>query len=155
MGFIAWMIFSVLLIIADQVSKLLVLKQLNFGDSHYVNSFLNIVLVYNKGAAFSFLANAGGWQRWFFTCFGVLAAVFIITLLKKHYKQHLFATGLTFVMSGAIGNVIDRIMYGHVIDFIDFHIGQLSWPAFNVADSLIVMGVSLLFWDELKRVKKT
>ena len=103
-----------------------------------VTSFFNLVLAYNRGAAFSFLSNEGGWQRYFFTAIGVVAVVFIIYLLRKHAGQRLFCWALALIMGGAIGNVIDRVAYGHVIDFLDFHFGGLGhFPAFNIADIAI------------------
>jgi signal peptidase II len=110
--------------------------------------------VYNKGAAFSFLAAESGWQRWFFTALGIGAALFIVHLLKRHAGQRMFCWALALILGGAIGNVIDRIAYGHVIDFLDFYIGNWHWPAFNVADSAICIGAVLFVLDELRRVRK-
>jgi signal peptidase II len=118
--------------------------------------------VHNSGAAFSFLANAGGWQRWFFTGIGVVATVFIVYLLRSHPQQTLFCFALSLVLGGAVGNVIDRLLYGHVIDFLDFHWDWLApmfygghFPAFNIADSAISVGTVCLIVDELRRVKKS
>ena len=119
-----------------------------------MTSFLNWTLVYNPGAAFSFLAQAGGWQRWFFTGFGLIAAVVIIWLIRKNTSQTLFCLAMSLVLSGAIGNVIDRILYGAVVDFVDLHYAGWHWPAFNIADSAITIGVILLILDEIKRVNK-
>jgi signal peptidase II len=126
----------------------------NFGDVRPVTSFFNLVLTYNKGAAFSFLANAGGWQDEFLTWVGIGASAFIVYLLARHGTQRLFSLALALILGGAIGNVIDRIAYGHVIDFLDFHVGGWHWPAFNVADSAIVTGAILLVLDELLRVRR-
>jgi len=132
------------------------------GDSTYVTSFFNVVRAHNTGAAFSFLANAGGWQRWFFTGIGVAAAIFITYMLRAHAGQKLFSFALACILGGAIGNVIDRVLYGYVVDFMDFHWSFLApmfhgghFPAFNVADSAISIGAVCLIWDELRRVKKT
>ncbi len=125
-----------------------------YGESHPVTSFFNLVLVYNKGAAFSFLATETGWQRYFFTAMGIAASLFIVYLLKKHAGQRLFSWALALILGGAIGNVIDRMVYGHVIDFLDVHIGGWHWPAFNVADSAICIGAVLFVYDELRRVGK-
>jgi signal peptidase II len=123
------------------------------GDSTRVLSFFNVVRAHNTGAAFSFLANAGGWQRWFFTGIGVAAALFIVWLLKAHAGQKLFSFAMACILGGAIGNVVDRVLYGYVVDFLDFYYGGWHFPAFNVADSAISIGAACLIWDELRRVK--
>ena len=112
------------------------------------------MLTYNKGAAFSFLASASGWQKHFLTVIGIGASLFILYLLARHGSQRLFSLALAMILGGAIGNVIDRLAYGHVIDFLDFHVGGWHWPAFNVADSAIVGGAILLVLDELLRVRR-
>jgi signal peptidase II len=119
-----------------------------------VTSFFNLVLTYNKGAAFSFLAGASGWQSTFFTIVGIAASLFIVYLLARHGTQKLFSLALALILGGAVGNVIDRIVHGHVIDFLDFHWRGWHWPAFNVADSAIVTGAALLILDELRRVRR-
>jgi signal peptidase II len=112
------------------------------------------VLTYNKGAAFSFLASASGWQAHFLTGVGIAASLFILYLLGRHGEQRLFSMALAMILGGAIGNVIDRLAYGHVIDFLDFHAAGWHWPAFNMADSAIVGGAMLLIADELLRVRR-
>jgi signal peptidase II len=113
------------------------------------------VLAYNRGAAFSFLSNESGWQRYFFTAIGVIAVAFIIHQLRRHSTQRLYCWALALIMGGAIGNVIDRLLYGHVIDFLDFHFRGLGhFPAFNIADSAICLGAALFIYDELRRVNK-
>lgn len=149
-----WLGIAALLIVLDQASKIAITQMFVYGESHAVTSFFNLVLVYNKGAAFSFLASESGWQRYFFTTVGIAAALFIIYLLKKHAGQRLFSWALSLILGGAIGNVIDRILYGHVIDFLDVHIGGWHWPAFNIADSAICIGAVLFIYDELRRVGK-
>lgn len=149
-----WLGIAVIVLLLDQLTKITILKLFSYGESLPVTSFFNLVLVYNKGAAFSFLASQGGWQRWFFTALGIGAAIFIIFLLKRHASQRMFCWALALILGGAIGNVIDRIAYGHVIDFLDFYIGNWHWPAFNVADSAICVGAVLFVLDELRRVKK-
>ncbi|MDO8299645.1 signal peptidase II, partial [Lacisediminimonas sp.] len=134
-----------------QLTKIVVIQLLNYGDSRTITGFFNLVLAYNKGAAFSFLADQGGWQRWFFTGIAVVAVVFIIHLLRRNAGQRLFCTALALILGGAIGNLIDRVLYGHVIDFLDFHVGGWHWPAFNVADTAIVIGAALFILDELRR----
>ncbi|MEF9997210.1 MAG: signal peptidase II [Burkholderiaceae bacterium] len=150
-----WLLLAALVVVLDQLSKLVIERVFNYGDSRPVTSFFNLVLTYNEGAAFSFLAGAGGWQRHFFTVVGVGASIFIAVLLARHGTQKLFSTALALIMGGAIGNVIDRVAYGHVIDFLDFHAKGWHWPAFNVADMAIVSGAVLLVLDELLRVKKS
>jgi signal peptidase II len=149
-----WLGVAVAVILVDQATKLTVERMFNFGDVRPVTSFFNLVLTYNKGAAFSFLANAGGWQDEFLTWVGIGASAFIVYLLARHGTQRLFSLALALILGGAIGNVIDRIAYGHVIDFLDFHVGGWHWPAFNVADSAIVTGAVLLVLDELLRVRR-
>jgi signal peptidase II len=149
-----WLGIAALVILIDQLTKITIAKLFHYGESHPVTSFFNLVLAYNKGAAFSFLADASGWQRYFFTGMGVIAAGFIIYLLKRNAGQRLFCWALSLVLGGALGNVIDRLLYGHVIDFLDVHVGNWHWPAFNVADSAICVGAVLFILDELRRVNK-
>jgi signal peptidase II len=113
------------------------------------------VRVHNHGAAFSFLAGASGWQRWFFTVIGFEAAGVIIWMLKKHPGQRLFSFAMACILGGALGNVIDRLLYGYVVDFLDFHWRGMHFPAFNVADSAITIGAACLILDELIRVRRT
>jgi signal peptidase II len=154
MGMITWLILAILIICLDQMSKLLIVQKMADGSVHYANYILNIVNVQNHGAAFSFLADAGGWQRWFLTLFGVLSIIFIIYLLHKFQKENLFACSLSFILGGAVGNLIDRISRGYVIDFIDFHYKTWHFPAFNIADIAISMGVFCLFFDEFLKNRK-
>jgi signal peptidase II len=149
-----WLGIAVIVILCDQLSKIAIARVFSYGEGRVITSFFNLVLVYNKGAAFSFLAAAGGWQRWAFTALGVVAALVICYLLKRHASQRLFCTALSLILGGALGNVLDRLMYGHVIDFLDFHVGGWHWPAFNVADSAITIGAVLLVFDELRRVRR-
>ena len=151
---LAWLGWAMLLLVADQFTKVLILGYYQLGDSTPVTSFFNIVRVHNSGAAFSFLANAGGWQRWFFTAIGVGAALLIVWMLKNHAGQKLFAFSLASILGGAVGNVIDRVMYGYVVDFLDFYWRGWHFPAFNVADSAITVGAACLILDELLRVRR-
>lgn len=153
-AFLLWLGLSSLLLILDQLTKIVAKNSLFEGVSQPVTSFLNWTLVYNSGAAFSFLAQAGGWQRWFFTGVGIVAALIMIWLIRKNSHQTIFSLALSLVLSGAIGNVIDRIIYGAVVDFVDVHYMGWHWPAFNIADSAITIGVILLIVDEIKRVNK-
>lgn len=154
-GLTPWLGIAFIVILCDQLSKILISKLFVFGEEKMVTSFFNLVLAYNKGAAFSFLSNEGGWQRYFFTAIAVGAVGLIIYLLRRHAGQRLFCWALALIMGGAIGNGIDRVVYGHVIDFLDFHFA--SWghfPAFNVADSAITLGAIMFIIDELRRVNK-
>jgi signal peptidase II len=127
-----WLGLAIGIILIDQLTKTTVEQRFEFGDVAPVTGFFNLVLTYNKGAAFSFLASASGWQGGFLTAVAIVASIFILYL----------------------GNLIDRIAFGHVIDFLDFHWGGWHWPAFNLADSAIVGGAALLIVDELRRVRK-
>ena len=151
---VAWLGWAMLLLIADQFTKVLILGYYQLGDSTTVTSFFNIVRVHNSGAAFSFLAGAGGWQRWFFTAIGIGAALLMVWMLKNHAGQKLFAFAIASILGGAVGNVIDRVLYGHVVDFLDFHWAGWHFPAFNVADSAISIGAACLILDELLRVRR-
>lgn len=152
---IPWLGLATIIILFDQVSKITITKLFVYAESLSITSFFNLTLVYNKGAAFSFLAAESGWQRYFFTAIGLIAAAYITYLLKRHATQKLFCAALAMIMGGALGNVIDRLLYGHVIDFLDFHYQEIyHFPAFNIADSAIVVGAALFILDELRRVKK-
>jgi signal peptidase II len=146
-----WLALSALVIVLDQVTKVWVQSAFAFGEHRTVSSFFDLVLFYNEGAAFSFLASAGGWQRVFFSLFALIASGIIVRLLNKHPEETLFCFALSLVLGGALGNLWDRIMLGHVVDFLYFHYHALYWPAFNVADSAICAGVALLLWDGLKK----
>lgn len=152
-----WLGIAAIIVLLDQITKITITKLFVYGESKPVTSFFNLVLAYNKGAAFSFLAGESGWQRYIFTGIALAAAVFILVLLKRHAGQRLFCWALALILGGAIGNLIDRVVYGHVIDFLDFYLPNSSlphWPAFNVADSAIVIGAGLFILDELRRVGK-
>ena len=148
-----WLAWAVVLLIADQVTKTLILDNYRLGDSTFITGFFNIVRAHNTGAAFSFLSDAGGWQRWLFTGFGVAAALFILWQLRQHPEQKLFAFALSSILGGAVGNVIDRMVHGYVVDFLDFYWGRSHFPAFNVADAAITVGAACLILDELLRVR--
>ena len=150
-----WLGIAAIVVLFDQLSKITITKTFQLGEEKVITSFFNLVLAYNKGAAFSFLHNSGGWQRYFFTAIGIVAAVFIIIQLKKHGGQRMFSWSMSLILGGAIGNVIDRVLYGHVVDFLDFHWSWLGhFPAFNVADSAIFLGAVLFILDELRRVNR-
>ena len=150
-----WLGIALLIILLDQFTKTLIVGNFQLGDSRTVTSFFNVVRVHNSGAAFSFLAGASGWQRWFFVGLGTLATVFIVWMLRSHGGQRLFSWALSLILGGAIGNVIDRLLHGHVIDFIQVHAGGWYFPSFNLADSAITVGAVLLILDELLRVRRS
>ena len=156
-----WLGLAAAILLLDQFTKTLILGYYQLGDSTQVTSFFNVVRVHNTGAAFSFLASAGGWQRWFFTALGIAAAGFILWMLRAHSAQRLFSFALACILAGAVGNVIDRVLYGYVVDFLQFHWSWLSpvfpggfFPAFNIADSAITVGATALILDELLRVRR-
>jgi signal peptidase II len=149
-----WIGIAAIIVLLDQITKITITKLFTYGESLPVTSFFNLVLAYNKGAAFSFLADESGWQRYFFTAIAIGAVIFIVYLLKRHAGQRLFCWALALILGGAFGNLIDRVLYGHVIDFLDFHVNNWHWPAFNVADSTICVGAALFIFDELRRVGK-
>ncbi|KVE39379.1 signal peptidase II [Burkholderia sp. TSV86] len=150
-----WLGLSLIVILFDQLTKIAVLRTFAYGVLHPLTPFFNLTLIYNRGAAFGFLGTASGWQRWAFTALGLGATVVICYLLKRHGHQRLFSLALALILGGALGNVIDRLLYGHVIDFLDFHVGAWHWPAFNLADTAITIGAVLLVYDELRRVRGT
>ena len=149
-----WLGVALITLLLDQLTKIAVVGAFQLGEALPITSFFNLVRVHNPGAAFSFLADAGGWQRWFFTGLGIVAAGVMVYLLRSHAGQTLFCLALSLLLGGAVGNVIDRLLYSHVIDFLDFYYGTWHFPAFNVADSAITLGAGLLILDELLRVRK-
>ncbi len=144
---------SAIIIAADLYTKHLTQQVFALGDKLKVTSFFDLVRYHNEGAAFSFLADAGGWQKWFFSIVSLAASIFIIYLLKKHPHKKLFCWGLALVLGGAIGNLYDRVTLGYVVDFLSFHLNDLYWPAFNVADSAISIGVVILLLDSFRPQK--
>jgi signal peptidase II len=149
-----WLGIAALVLIADQFTKVLIVSTYQLGEGFAVSSFFNIVRVHNEGAAFSFLASAGGWQRWFFTGLGVVATLGMVWMLKKHPGQKLFGFAIACILGGAVGNVIDRVLYGYVVDFLDFYYAGIHFPAFNIADSGITLGAACLILDEVLRVRR-
>ena len=149
-----WLGIAIIVVLIDQLSKITMTRLLAFGQSEPVASFFNLVMVYNRGAAFSFLSDQPGWQRYFFAGISVVASLFILWMLKRNPGQRLFCWALALILGGAVGNLIDRVAYGHVIDFLDFHLGGWHWPAFNVADSAITIGAILFVLEELRRVNR-
>ena len=154
-GMLPWLLLIVVVIVVDQLSKVAIGQLFAYGERKaVVAGFFDLTLVFNKGAAFSFLSSASGWQRWFFTGIGIAAALFIVFMLARHASQKLFSAALALIAGGALGNVVDRLVHGHVVDFLLFHYRDWSFPAFNVADSAITVGAVLLVLDELLRVRR-
>ena len=152
---LTWLGLALVILILDQFTKVMVTGYFQLGDSRTVTGFFNLVRVHNAGAAFSFLAGASGWQRWLFTGIGIAAVLLILWMLRSHSGQRLFALALSLILGGAIGNLVDRIAYGHVVDFLQFHYGGWYFPSFNVADSAITIGACALILDELLRVRRS
>lgn len=150
-----WWGIAIIVLVLDQTTKLLVARSFQFAERLPVTGFFDLTLLYNKGAAFSFLHDSAGWQRWFFTAIALGAAAFITYLLARHGGQRLFAFALALILGGALGNLVDRLAHGHVIDFLLFYYRDWYWPAFNLADSAICVGAALLVLDELLRVRKS
>lgn len=145
-----WLALACGIMLVDQLTKFAILQSFTVNKVVELTSFFNLVLVHNRGAAFSFLSDAAGWQRGLFIVIALVAAVWIIYLLRRYRQQTLFCLALSLVLAGALGNVIDRILFGAVVDFLDFHAYGYHWPAFNVADSAITCGAALLIWDGLR-----
>jgi signal peptidase II len=160
-GLLMWLSLAAIVILADQVTKTLIVGWFQLGDSRTVTGFFNLVRAHNAGAAFSFLAGASGWQRWFFVALGLAASGFIVWMIRSNPGQKLFCFAVSMIMGGALGNVIDRLLHGHVVDFLQFHFGFLEpmftggfFPAFNLADSAITLGACCLVLDEILRVRR-
>ena len=153
-GWLLWIGIAALIVVIDQFTKVLVLGSFQYGESLPITAYFNLVRVHNLGAAFSFLSDAGGWQRWFLTGLGTVATLVMLWLLRSHAGQRLFCSAISFILGGAVGNVIDRLLHGYVVDFLDFYWGRWHFPAFNVADCAITMGAGLLILDELLRVRR-
>lgn len=149
--FAVWMVVAMVVVIADQLTKLAVIQYIDLYDRVPLASFINLTHQRNTGAAFSFLANAGGWQRWFFTSLALIVSVVIVRWLwrARHDAPLPLAAGLSLVLGGAVGNLIDRLMHGYVTDFIQVWFGDWAFPSFNIADSAITVGAALLIVDSL------
>ncbi len=148
-----WLALAFIIVLADQFCKWLVVGHFALGDSLKVLDFFNLVRVHNSGAAFSFLSSAGGWQRWLFTGIGFFAVALILWMLRSHSGEKLLAFALANILGGAIGNVLDRLMHGYVVDFIDLHWFGWHFPAFNIADSAISVGAVCLILGEIHRMR--
>ncbi len=149
-----WLGLALIVIVLDQFSKTLILGHFQLHESRHVTDFFNVVRAHNSGAAFSFLAGAGGWQRWFFIGLGVVASALMLWMLKKHPAQTLFCFAISMILGGAVGNVIDRALHGYVVDMLDFHWAGRHFATFNLADSAITLGAICLIVDELLRVRR-
>jgi signal peptidase II len=147
---IRWLALAAVLVVLDQISKFAITRWLTYGSGIEITPFFNLVLVHNKGAAFSFLSSASGWQREFFIAIAAIAIAWVVYLLRKYPRQTLFCFALALILGGAIGNLIDRIWIGAVIDFLDFHAAGHHFPAFNVADSAITCGAGVLILDSFR-----
>lgn len=145
-----WLLLALAIVVIDQITKYVIVQKFALHETLYITSFFNLVRVHNTGAAFSMLANAGGWQRLFFIGVAIAASIWVIWLLRRHPRQKLFCLALGLILGGAIGNLIDRVLFGYVVDFVQVHYGGWYFPAFNVADSAISVGAALLIWDGLR-----
>ncbi|MCD8494317.1 MAG: signal peptidase II [Burkholderiaceae bacterium] len=151
-----WLGLAVILVVVDQITKLVAQSTMRFGERIHVLPVFDFTLVYNRGAAFSFLAQGDGWQRWFLSGIAVAAIVFILWLMKTQaHDSRRMMLALTLILSGAIGNLIDRLFYGHVVDFLLVYWHPWYYPAFNIADTAITLGAILLIWDEWQRWRQS
>jgi signal peptidase II len=151
LSLLRYLVIATIILLLDQLSKWSALSNLQMGVPEYVLPFMNWLLLFNPGAAFSFLAQGSGWQRWFFTILGLAACIYIVWLLRKSQSDKLLCVALSLILGGASGNVLDRIMFGAVVDFIDLHYANWHWPAFNIADSAICIGAALIIWGEFRK----
>ena len=149
-GWARWLIVSAVVVALDLATKAWVSHALSYADVVRVTPFFNLILTHNLGAAFSFLAGAGGWQRWFFSAVAIVISVVLVVMLRRPHRDRVVPLALALVLGGAIGNLWDRVSLGHVVDFIQLHAAGYYWPAFNVADSAICVGVALLLWDGVR-----
>lgn len=149
-----WLGLSGFVVVIDQLTKYVIVHSLPFGDRLNVLPFFDLVFVMNPGAAFSFLADHSGWQRWFFIALAVVICFFLGRMLAKNAHDTRLSAACALIIGGAVGNVIDRLLHGAVIDFLYFYIGRFGWPAFNVADSAITLGAILMVWAEWRNSRK-
>ena len=145
-----WLALATLVLVLDQASKAWVLATFRLMESQIVTPFFNLVFVFNSGAAFSFLAGAGGWQKWFFVVLALGISVWLLSLLRRHAQERLMPAALALILGGAIGNLVDRLRFNAVVDFLDFHLAGYHFPAFNVADSAITVGVALMLLHQFR-----
>jgi len=145
-----WLVLSAVVVVLDLATKAWVSAAFQYGETREVTPFFNLVLVHNTGAAFSFLAGAGGWQRWFFTLVAIAISAVLVVMLRRNHGNALLACALALVLGGALGNLHDRVSLGYVVDFVQLHAAGHYFPAFNVADSAITAGVALIIWDSVR-----
>lgn len=148
-----WLALAALVLLLDQASKAWMMANLRPPGSVSVTPFFNLVLVFNPGASFSFLAGAGGWQKWLFIALALGISLWLLVLLHRHARERLLPAALALILGGALGNAIDRLRFDAVVDFLDFHLAGYHWPAFNAADSAITVGVGLMLWHQLRPAK--
>lgn len=153
-GWSRWLLIAAVVIALDQLTKIAITANFGLHEGEVITGFFNLVRAHNPGAAFSFLAGAGGWQRWFFTALAAAASVFIVWMLRRHGHERMLSLALSLILGGAIGNAIDRLWHGHVIDFLQFHWQGRAFPSFNLADSAITLGAILLIVDEIRRSRR-
>lgn len=149
-----WLVLASVVVALDQVSKLLMQSWLADGEIVRVTGFFDLVLLYNRGAAFSFLADHDGWQRWFFIVLAIVVCTWLLKMMREHQHERALPLAFALIIGGAIGNVIDRIAIGAVVDFLYFHAGRYGWPAFNLADSAITLGVAIMLWAQLHDARR-
>lgn len=157
-----WLALALAVVLIDQFAKTLIVGWFQLGETRPVTGFFSLTLAHNAGAAFSFLAGAAGWQRWLFTGLGLAASALMIGMLARHGGQRLFAFAIAMILGGALGNVVDRLLHGFVVDFLQFRFDWLMpvfpggyFPVFNLADSAITLGAGCLVLDELLRVRRS
>ena len=153
-GIAAWLGLSFIVVLLDQIIKITIARSFHEGELRRISSFFDLTLAYNRGAAFSFLAGESGWQRYAFIALAIVAAIFVLYQLKRNAGKTLFCWSLALILGGALGNLVDRVLSGRVVDFLLFHWESHSFPAFNLADSALTLGVILFILDELRRVNK-
>ncbi|MDU0810308.1 MAG: signal peptidase II [Burkholderia sp.] len=146
-----WFSLSLIIVLFDQFSKIIIMNTLTYGTQYILTSFLNLMLIYNHGAAFGFLGTAGSWKNFALIAISVISIFFICYFLKYRVHEHFLGLSLVLILGGALGNLINRITYGYVIDFLDLHIGAWHWPTFNFADSSITLGTAMLLYRELRQ----
>ena len=144
-----WLAVAGLVIVLDQATKAWIMAVFDLGESLTVTPYFNVVFVLNPGASFNFLADAGGWQRWFFIVLALAICAWLLTMLRHHATERLLPAATVLILGGALGNVTDRIRFGAVVDFIQVHAAGWYFPAFNVADSAITLGVVLMLWHQV------
>ncbi|MBL8513212.1 MAG: lipoprotein signal peptidase [Betaproteobacteria bacterium] len=150
-GWWKWLVWSAIVVALDQLTKQVITAHFHYGEVKFITSWFNLVLAHNTGAAFSFLANAGGWQRGFFVTVTIVITGVLLWMLRDHKGNRWLALALALVIGGAIGNLIDRVLYGYVVDFVQWHAAGYYWPAFNVADSAISLGAVMLVIDSFRK----